>query len=265
MKLTTMILRKVAVTGFGAIGLAAFAISANAALITNGDFSTASCMGTGSVLASCTSQSSPSGQVSYNVSLAGWSVPAPSGSYTFLFTSGSQAGTGVTGQYGALSLLGPITSDTLNGGGNFIGADAPFQPGAISQTVGGLTVGAQYVLSFDWAAAQQKGFSGATDDWWTATLGGVSKSTSKLSIGTGGFSGWNTASMTFTATSTSELLSFLAGSDSTSGEPPFALLDGVSLTQVTSTPEPASWTMLVGGLSLLGAARFSRAKNWFKR
>jgi PEP-CTERM motif-containing protein len=247
-KLTTKILRKVAVTGFGAIGLATFAISANAAsLVTNGSFSTFT--------------GASGGQLGYNTTATGWSVP--SDSYTFLFTSGAQAGTGVTGQYGSLSLWGTIPNSP--DGGAFIGADAPFQPGAISQTVGGLTVGAQYVLSFDWAAAQQTGFTGATDDWWTATLGGVSKTTSTESIASKGFSGWQTASFTFTANSTSELLSFLAGSDSTSGEPPFALLDGVSLTQVTSTPEPGSWTMLLGGLGLLAGARFTRAKNWFKR
>jgi PEP-CTERM motif len=61
------------------------------------------------------------------------------------------------------------------------------------------------------------------------------------------------------------LLSFLATGGPSQTQPPFSLLDGVSMTQVTSTPEPASWTMLVGGLGLLGCARFTRAKNWFKR
>jgi hypothetical protein len=245
MKLTNMILRKAAVTGLCVMGLSAFAISAKANLVTNGSFET----------------NGGGGQIGSTTTLANWSVPAPNGSYAYVFGSASQAGTGVTGQYGTLSLF-PITNSP--DGGSFVGTDPAFQNGAISQTINGLTIGAQYLLTFDWAAAQQQGYSGGTNDWWTASLGGSSQSTAQVSIPSHGFSGWQNGSMTFTATGTSELLSFLAGSTSTSGEPPFALLDGVSLTQVTSTPEPASWTMLVGGLGLLGVARFTRAKNWFK-
>jgi hypothetical protein len=243
-----MILRKAAVTGLCVMGLSAFAISAKANLVTNGSFEI----------------NGGGGQIHSTTTLANWSVPSPNGSYAFVFTSANQSDTtGVNGQYGNLSLYPTITGSP--DGGSFIGTDPAFQNGAISQSISGLTIGAQYLLTFDWAAAQQQGFSGATNDWWTASLGGSSQSTAHVSIPTHGFSGWQTGSMTFTATGTSELLSFLAGSTSTSGEPPFALLDGVSLTQVTSTPEPASWTMLVGGLGLLGVARLRGAKNWFKR
>ena len=48
----------------------------------------------------------------------------------------------------------------------------------------------------------------------------------------GSFSGWMTESFKFTANSTSELLSFLAVGTPSGNVPPFALLDGVSLTAV---------------------------------
>jgi hypothetical protein len=61
-----------------------------------------------------------------------------------------------------------------------------------------------------------------------------------------GFSGWTQLTMTFTPTSTSETLSFLA-IGTPGGVPPLALLDGVSLSDI---PEPASWALLVSGLTV---------------
>jgi hypothetical protein len=77
-----------------------------------------------------------------------------------------------------------------------------------------------------------------------------------------GFSGWQLQTFDFTANSTSELLSFLAVGTPT-GVPPFALLDGVSLTADTvgteSAPEPGSVVLLVGGLmGLMGVCRLRR-------
>jgi hypothetical protein len=74
-----------------------------------------------------------------------------------------------------------------------------------------------------------------------------------------GFTGWQYQTFTFTASGTSDLLSFLAVG-TPSGVPPFSLLDGVSLTQL---PEPATWTMLISGLmGVAGAARLrKRAKS----
>ncbi|UAJ11857.1 PEPxxWA-CTERM sorting domain-containing protein [Polymorphobacter megasporae] len=56
-------------------------------------------------------------------------------------------------------------------------------------------------------------------------------------------------SFTFTATGTTEVLSFLA-LGTPEGKPPFSLLDGVSGT----VPEPATWAMMIGGLGLVGGA-----------
>ena len=104
----------------------------------------------------------------------------------------------------------------------------------------------------------QVGFTGANNNnYWQVVLGNTSQNSSALSIANGGFSGWTTSTMTFTATSASEVLSFLA-KGTTPGAPPFLLLDSVSLT--AAVPEPETWAMLLGGLGLVGfMARRRRA------
>jgi hypothetical protein len=59
--------------------------------------------------------------------------------------------------------------------------------------------------------------------------------------------------MTFTASSTSQILSFLAVGTPT-GLPPVSLLDGVSLVDSTvpAVPEPSSWAMLLAGVGAMG-------------
>ncbi len=52
----------------------------------------------------------------------------------------------------------------------------------------------------------------------------------------------------FTADNTSDVLSFLAVG-TPNGEPPFSLLDGVS---VQAAPEPGTLLLMLGGLGLVG-------------
>jgi hypothetical protein len=191
-----------------------------------------------------------SGQLGYNgFNATSWSVPAPSGSYTFLYESGKADGPGSSGQYGSVQLWGPDNGSN-NGltasspaGGNFIAQDSAFQQGAIKQTISGLTVGAQYSVSFYYAAAQQYGFNGATFGHWDVSFGTETHSTSTLNIPNHGFSGWLSQTFNYTATSTSQVLSFFADGGPV-GVPPFMLLDGV-----TVVPEPS--TMIGGGLLAL--------------
>jgi hypothetical protein len=141
--------------------------------------------------------------------------------------------------------------------GNVFASDALYWPGVLSQTVDGLKVGSAYTLTFDYALAQQVGFDGAnSNNYWQVGFGGVKQDSAALSIADNGFSGWKTATMTFTATNVSQALSFLANG-AAPGAPPFLLLDGVSL--VSAVPEPATWGMLFGGLGLVGFLARRRA------
>ena len=81
-------------------------------------------------------------------------------------------------------------------GGNFIASDGPFQPGAISQTINGLKVGDLVTITFDWAGAQQSGYSGASTDYLAVTLGGQTLDTTVLHDASEGFTGWNSGSLT---------------------------------------------------------------------
>jgi len=201
---------------------------------------------------------------------------------------------GVNSENGNLQLWGPANfasqpSPTLteppaaNGfaaGGNFVGSDPQFQNGAISQTIGGLTVGATYTLAFEWAAAQQAGFTGATTEGWQVSLGSSTQCTDPsapssglagpctstgsdvVNLGSKDFIGWMDQSMTFTATAVSEVLSFLAiGTDSGNNIPPFALLDDVSLTPNTGVPEPSSLGILAVSLLGLGGLGMYRRRK----
>jgi hypothetical protein len=213
--------------------------------------------------------------------LSGWSSPSYPGSYNFVF-SPSTVDTSVSheqamGAFTKVALWGP-NDGSNNGlaaspdGGDFIGLIGNYHPttgiaagnhvGPLMQTVGGLAVGSQYELSFYWAAAQQKNFAGATVQSLQVSLGSDTQNTASVGIASKGFSGWMLDTMTFTATATSEVLSFLAVGDVPRA--PFTLLDGVSLTEVNSTnpsgnpasaPEPSSLLVSLLALCVFGAVR----------
>jgi hypothetical protein len=217
---------------------------ANANLITNGGFEAVT-NGTNKQLTSGKSTT-----LTNRTTLAGWNS-APSntgdGGYNFVLSNAS-AGTSTS-----IKQLKNYTASA--NGGNVFASDAQYGPGLLSQTINDLSVGASYLLTFDYAVGQQAGFSGANlNNFWQVSFGDTTLNTAALTIADGEFSGWKTASMAFTATSASQMLSFLAKGGS-AGAPPFLLLDGVSMNANANTsavPEPSTISLLLGGIGLAG-------------
>jgi hypothetical protein len=137
------------------------------------------------------------------------------------------------------------------GSGNFVALDGDQTSGiqgSISQTISGLTLGATYTVTFDWATGQLQSRSGATTDNVKVSFGGQSYTTQTISNASGSSTPWLQQSFLYTATSTTETLTFLAQGTPT-GLPPMVALDGISVVQ---TPEPASIAVMGSGLMLLG-------------
>ena len=199
------------------------------------------------------------GQLGFNTNATSWTNV---NGYTFLYTPGTVDSSGALGESGNVSMWG-TNNGGLNAipnsptGGNFIAFDGGYKVTPLQQTIIGLVVGQKYDLGFDWGAAQQFGFTGATTDRWQVSLGNETHSTAIISNVSHGFSGWVHQTFTFTATGASEVLSFLAVG-TPAGVPPFALLDGVTL--AAAVPEPSTWALMLGGVAVIGfIARRRRA------
>ena len=203
--------------------------------------------------------------------VSGWST---TDGFNFVFVKGS-ASAGATSMFSTTASPAPFNvysgSAVANGavfnyqsptGGNYIAADGgfPYLHGdavaPITQSISGLKVGMGYTLSFSWAAAQETGYTGNTTEQWQVSLGGQTDSTQVYSNPSLGFSGWMSATFSYVATSTTELLSFLAVGTPDS-QPPMLLLANVTL-----VPEPASSAVLITGIvGLIGLRRAGGSKK----
>ena len=245
--------RKAGAIGLSAIAMLTFAPLATAStIIFNGDFTNVGGDGVNNSLA--------------NSPVANWT----STGYNFVFdctTSGTStcASGADTANNSGIQLWGPANGSS-NGlaaspdGANFLAMDGAYEVGPVSQTVSGLTVGDSYTVNFYYAGAQQEGYNGVTTEAFivdfadTAYSGGSCSSCSETPILTNvnhGFTGWYSSSYTFVATTASGVLSFLA-QGTPNGEPPFTLLDGVTITDDGKTtdpvPEPGTMCLVFGGL-----------------
>jgi hypothetical protein len=219
--------------------------NASTNLVANGNFE-ATTNGTNKQLASSVTTAAD------RSTLEGWtSSNGNDGGYNYVLDS-----TIANSNASAIWLKG--NSGVLPNTGNIFASDSQYYPGTLSQNISGLSANSLYTLTFDYALAQQVGFDGAnSNNYWQVAFGGVSQNTSLLSIPNDGFSGWKTATMTFTASGVDQALSFLA-KGAAPGAPPFLLLDNVSLT--AAVPEPSTWAMLLIGVALVGfTARRRRA------
>lgn len=247
---------------------AAVAPAAQAApnLVVNGDFSQTTITTTSGGKTTTTATTSAS-QLSYKgYEAAGW-TNSPSNGYNFIFNPNLAGSAGYTsvGDNGAIQLYTSANGGSASApaslasptGGNFLASDPDYQLGSISQVINGLTVGQKYQLSFYWASGQQAGFTGVTTEGWTGSLGASTFATSVNTTPSKGFDSWQQFTTTITATSTSETLKFLATGGPSGSQPPFALLDGVSLSAV---PEAGTWAMMFAGFGLMGFALRRRAK-----
>lgn len=161
-----------------------------------------------------------------------------------------------------------------NGAAYVLGQDsAPENDAYITQTLTGLTVGKTYSVTFDWAGVQLRTpdgslWNGATNESWQVNeggtydgagsqsfTGGTTQTTDVIQVDSHGFTGWEQASLSFVAGSSTEAFNLEAVSTS-GGLPPFALLANLD---VTAVPEPSSWAMMIVGLGAMGV--FARRRR----
>lgn len=208
-----------------------------AELVTNGNFE-------------ATLNPSASGKDYFLNRVANWT-----GGANLTFVSTAAAAPSTAG--GLFGVAGPIPISPAGGNMVFADADLGFST-AIQQTISGLLVGSIYTLTFYQAGGQEvfpPGTGGIrpTTAQWQVEFGANTVLSAVMNTAPQAFTPWQLQTFTFTATSGTQVLRFLAVGGP-AGAPPVAFLDGVSL-QGVLVPEPATVGLLGAGLAALGVAR----------
>jgi hypothetical protein len=163
----------------------------------------------------------------YNES--GWNLAVSIPGWTS--NTGDTIETGLNSTYGLGSYLGSTTNLELNAN----------RLGSVSQTISNLTVGDNYDLTFGYGI---RGGAGAQQ--MVVEVGGVDLGT--LNAPAESTSSWAPESFWFTATGTSEVLTFT--SNGVGGN----ISEGNEITAVAlSVPEPMSWALMLVGVAGIGA------------
>ncbi len=274
--------RVAVLSAFAVLGFSATTAKAGVIPITvvNGSFETLGTPGTSGQLYA------PGASVDQNTqTVTGW-TSGTSGNvpgYNFVFSSDAtndlssnppgRYGPSSGAQYGNLYLWSQNPDGSANGigpspnGGNFLALDGAFEQAAISQVISGLNIGMDTKVYFYYAGAQQYTFTGITTEAFQVTLtdntGATpltqTDQTGVLDDSSHGFTGWHYTEVDFVPTATTETLSFLAAG-TPNGVPPFSLLDGITIVQVT--PELSTLTLLgTGVLAICGLLRRRRTTD----
>ena len=195
-----------------------------------------------------------------DATLSNWSVaPAPSGKRVLDCLVAAGDTTGLCGNAFGGGMTFWVNPGASPDGGNYVAIDGDSgYSNPLTQVVDGLVAGPQYDIRFYQAAAQQSGFTGATTERWQLSLGTEQQLSALMNNANHGAVPWMAQSLRFTATANSELLQFVA-KGTPNGQPPFMLLDGVAIADVSGVPEPGTLALVgLGLLTVPAARRFAR-------
>lgn len=234
MKISTTVAASLALAGLWAGGASA------GNLVANGDFSspgaaTAILMSTGSTFVTDWTN-----QDVYSAYIPAGQTPDQNWCCSLLGSAGPGYGV-ANGMVGPPGGAASVVIDGTDGFGPTGGY------GYIEQTISGLVAGETYTLSFEQAGSQEYSVTGDQTEYFLASLGDQSWSSTTMTVPSQGFAPWNAFSTSFTWDGVGDVLEIAAVG---SGEPAFAMLADVSLT--SSVPEPSTWAMIVAGFAGLG-------------
>ncbi len=191
---------------------------------------------------------SASGKDHFLNHVAGWTG---GGNLTFVSTPGA---IGLVDPVYSFPVAGPISASPNGGNLVFADGDTGFSL-AFSQTISNLLVGSVYTLTFYQASGQERFSTGGalpTQSRWQVEFGADTVLSTVMNTAPQAITPWQLQTFTFTATSSTQVLRFLAVGGP-AGAPPVSFIDGISLDG--KVPEPATLGLLGAGLMALGIAR----------